>query len=123
MSSRSPSPEPADQRHRRDVVRRRELVSVDARQLLGERPRRSRLPAIDLPVRDRGRDGFRQRLQDRRRRIHPARRDLPDVDDDVLRERVHESGIRPGDQDQVRRLRANPSPQHVRFDVLAVGDA
>ena len=47
----------------------------------------------------------------------------PDVDDDVLRQRVHESGIRPGDQDQVRCVRADPSPQHVRFDVLAVGNA
>ena len=47
----------------------------------------------------------------------------PTSSDDVLRERVHESGIRPGDEDQVGCVRADPSPQHVRFDVLAVRHA
>ena len=65
----------------------------------------------------------RERLQESRRGIDPPRRDPADVDDDVLRERVHESRIRPGDQDQVRCVCADPSPQHVRFDVLAVRHA
>ena len=114
---------PADDCHGGDVVRLHELVAIHARQLLGKRPRRSRQPALDFLVPARGRDGCRERLQQSRRAINPACRDPADVDDEVLRERFDESRIRPGDQDQVRRVCANPSPQHVRFDVLAVRNA
>ena len=113
----------ADERHRRDVVRLRELVPVDARQLLGQRTRRSRQPAFDLLMRARGCDGFRQGLEKRQRPVHPPRRNLTDVEDDVLRERGHDTRVRPDDENQVGSVRPDPSPQDVRFNVLAVRHA
>ena len=115
--------QPADERHGGDVGRLRELVSVDARQFLGERSRRSRQPAVELLVRVRDGDACREGLQESRRGIDPPCWDPADVDDDVLRQRFHESRIGPGDQDQVGCVCADPSPQHVRFDLLAVRNA
>ena len=49
--------------------------------------------------------------------------DLTDVEDDVLRERGHDTRVRPDDEDQVGCVRPDPSPQDVRFDVLTVRHA
>jgi hypothetical protein len=52
--------------------------------LPGERARGSSPPSVDFLVRARGGDAGRQRLQEPRRRINPARRNLADVGDNVL---------------------------------------
>jgi hypothetical protein len=51
------------------------------------------------------------------------RRNPPDVDHDVLRQGIDETLIVSGDQDEIRSVRTEPAPYHVRFDVLAIRDA
>ena len=77
-------PEPADQRHRRDVGGLVEIVTVHTRQFLGERARRPLAPPIELPARIGRLNGRGERLEDLRTWLNAPRRDASDVRDRVL---------------------------------------